>query len=107
MKRTGRIEGIAALGIGCAVDDTAYLRPANCARTHRARLNGDVECSLGHVFASQRLCRSGDSLYLCVRRDIGECLGEIVSTTDDLVLADDDATYRYLVGGKCLARLLK
>ena len=42
--------------------------------------------------------RSGDSLHLGMRRYVLERLREVMSPTDDLLLGDDNASDRYLVG---------
>ena len=94
------IDGVAAFGIGCAVHDAFYLRPSDGSCAHGTGFNRDVEGCVREVFASERLCGGGNGLYLRVGGDVGKGLGEIISPSDDLVLADDDAAYGNFVGSE-------
>ena len=98
MEDAGGVGGVAAFGIGCAIDYPAYLRPADGTCTHGAGFDGDVERSVGEVFAAE--CPGGGryGLHLGVRGDILEGLGEVMSAADDLVLGDDNTTDGDLVG---------
>ena len=98
VKSAGRIGSVAAFGIGCAIDDAAYLRPTDSAGAHSAGFNGDIEGSIGQVLASERLRSGSDSLDLRVRGDVGKRLGEVVSSADDTSFGDDDAADRNLIG---------
>ena len=98
MKNTRGIGCISAFGIGRTIDDAFDLRPTDCTGTHRTGFHRDVQGSIGQVFASYGLRRSGDSLHLGMRRYVLERLREVMSPTDDLILGDDNASDRYLVG---------
>ena len=104
MESARGVYGVAALGIGCSIDDSAYLRPADGSCAHRARFDGDVESSVRQVFAAESFCGRRDGLYLRVSGDIGERLCEVVSATDYLILADNHATDRNLVGFESFLR---
>ena len=88
-----------ALIIRSTINYAGYLSPAYSTSTHGARLNGDIKCAVGEVFAAKGIGSSGDGLHLGMGRNIAERLGEIVSTRNDTVLA-----YYYRPDGN-LARL--
>ena len=90
---------VASRGVGCAIDDPAYLRPADGACAHGAGFDGDVKGCIGKVLAAECLARGCDGLYLRVGGDVSECLSEVVSATDDLVLRNDDAADGDLIRG--------
>ena len=81
---------VTAFGVGCTIHDTVYLRPADGTGAHRTGFDGDIEGRIGDVFAADGLCGRRDSLHLRVGGDITQGLGEVVPTTDDLILRDDD-----------------
>ena len=95
-----RIGGVAAFGIGCTVDDAAYLCPTDGARAHSAGFDGDIESSIGQVLAAKRLCSGRDGLNLRMSGDVGKRLGEVMTATDDASLGDDDAADGNLVGSE-------
>ena len=97
MESAGSEGLIAALGVGSTVDDAFYLRPTDGTSAHSTGFDGDVERGIGEILASEHLRCSSDGLYLRVSCDIGEGLSEVVSTTDDTVVGDDDAADRDLI----------
>ena len=90
----------ATLGIGSAIDDAVYLRPSDGSCAHGAWFDRDIEGCVRQVLTAESLRRGCDRLYLGVRRDIGERLGQVMSATDDLSLRDDHTADGDFVGGK-------
>ena len=99
MEDTRGVGLVAAFGIGCPIDDSAYLSPADGACTHRTGLDRDIERRVRQVLAAKCLGSRRDGLYLRVGGDVGEGLGEVMPTTDDPVLQNDDAADRDLIRG--------
>ena len=100
-------EVIATLIILTAIDDAGDLRPADGAGTHGAGLDGNVKGAIGEVLASKGVGSGGDGLHLCMGSDIAECLGKVVRTGNDTVIAHDDGSDGYLAFAECLAGLVE
>ena len=102
MKRL-RAEGVvSALVVGSAVDNAAYLAPAECPGTHQARLYGHVERASCKIFPTE-ICRCRrHGLHLCVRRAVGQRLCEVVCACNHLSAAHHDGAHRHLVVGSSL-----
>ena len=94
----------ASFGIGSAIDDAAYLRPSDGTCAHGAWFDRDIEGSVRQVLTAESLRRGCDGLYLGVRRDICEGLGEVMSATDDLPLRDDHTSDGDFVGFQSFTR---
>lgn len=87
---------VAALDVGCAIDDTRYLRPAEGSGTHRAWLYRYIKRTVGEILAAKLVCRHRDSLHLRVRGYIMECFRHVVRTRYNPSAADYNGTYGYL-----------
>lgn len=66
--------------------NAADLRPGQCPRTHDAGLQRHVKRAVGKVFAVQMVGRCGQGKHFCVRRDVEQALGSIVSARNDLIV---------------------
>lgn len=90
-------ERVAAFGVGCSINESRHLCPADSAGAHDAGFDGDIEGTVGEVLAAQCLRGCRDSLYLGMCGNVLEGLGEVMSPSYYLPLADDDASDRYFV----------
>ena len=109
MKGLGSKARVAALLVGCAIDDAADLRPSEGSGTHHARLHRDVERAVVEVLAAQVLCRGGDGLHLGMGCDVVQQFGQVVTACDNLVAAHHYGSNRYLslpIGCFCLGQSL-
>lgn len=91
---------VASFFVGTSIDYTGNLRPAYRASTHRAGLDGDVECAVGEVLATQRVGCGGDGLHLGMGRHVAKGLRQIVRAGDNTVLAYDDGANGDFAGFK-------
>lgn len=107
MEGMGSIEGIAALGIGGAIDDSVYLGPAEGSSAHHARFDGDIEGAALEIFSTEKVGGRGDGLHLGMGGDIVEGFGEVGGAGDDAVATHDDSSDGYLVGIEGYAGLLE
>ena len=97
----------AALFVVAAVDDAGNLAPAKGSGTHGARLYGNIECTVGQVFAAQFIGGGSDSLHLGMSRDVVQRLCQVMGARYHTVLTYDDGTDGYLALVEGLLRLLQ
>ena len=87
----------AALIIDSAVNNAAYLRPRQRTGTHRARLNGYIQCAVGQVFAANVAGCRRYGLHLGVGRHIVERLSQVAGAGDYLAVSDNHGANGHLV----------
>lgn len=99
----GGAEGVVApFVVGCAVDDAAYLTPAECAGTHEAGLYGDVECAAGQIFSAKMCGCRGDGLHFGMGGHVGERFRKVVGACYHFSAAYHYRSYRHFVACRCL-----
>ena len=79
------------LFIGCSIDDSADLRPAEGAGAHHARLHSDVKRAVIQVLSAKMLRRRCDSLHLSMRGHIVQQFSQVVTLGDNPVPAHHDS----------------
>ncbi len=102
--------GIAAITLLRIVGTPYYppdLRPGDRPGTHDARLDGNIERTLGEVFAAERRGCGRQGLHLGMCRGVGKGLYKIVAPADDRTTRHDHGPYGHLPGIEGLARLGK
>src|SRR5664280_211353 len=70
------------------------LAPAYCTCTHCAGLESNINNAIRKIFSTKPVCGSCYCLHLSMSRRIFQCFGEIMSSGDNNILADDYGTYR-------------
>ena len=107
VQSVGCIDVETAFVVGCTIHHAAYLRPSQCACTHRTGFHSDIQCAVCQILSPQILGCCGDGLHLGMGCYIVKPLGEVVCAGYDTSLADNYGTDGNLTLIFCFARLGK
>ena len=87
---------VATLIVGGTIHNTGYLRPTDGTGTHGAGLNGNIQCTLGKILATQRVGSGSNGLHLGMGGNIAQRFGEVVRTRHYPILTHHHGTNGYL-----------
>ena len=105
MENRLRIAAIALLGVVGSPYDPPHLSPGDRPGAHDARLDGDVERTVGQVLAPERRGGGRQRLHLGMRRGVAQRLDQVVPAAHDPAARDDDRPDGHLLRLEGLARL--
>ncbi len=93
-----------AFGIVGAIDEARDARLDDCACTHAARLDGDVERGIGKTVVGQEAGGLAQNDNLCVSCWVVVADGAVAGTGEDLAIVDEHGADRDFAGYRCGAR---